>query len=37
MGLMFNDGWVKIVCDLELNFFGHYYVTFGVQSGFIEL
>lgn len=30
-GLTFNDGFIKIICDFELKFFGHCFVAFGVQ------
>jgi len=28
---MFDDGFIKTICDFELKFLGHCFVAFGVQ------
>jgi hypothetical protein len=35
-GLMFDDGCVKTICDLELKIFGHCSIAFGVQAYFLK-
>jgi len=35
-GLVFDDGCVKTICDLELGIFGHCSIAFGVQTYFLK-